>query len=86
MSSGNDVLLDGRTFERSCIDVGVGDPILEPVECSPPDLLLMNFTLTLVSLFPAYALDGLQVARNGGGESKLVGHTRATSLPLINHR
>ena len=48
------VLLDGRTFERFHIDVGVGDPLLAPVEYleTPALLTFAGIAPTIVPCYP----------------------------------
>jgi len=47
-------LLDGRTFERFHIDIGVGDPLLAPVEYLeiPPLLTFAGIEPTIVPCYP----------------------------------
>lgn len=47
-------LLDGRMFERFQLDVGVGDPLVEPVEYlqTPPLLQFADFSPTKVPCYP----------------------------------
>lgn len=47
-------LLDGRTFERFHIDIGVGDPLLAPVEYLeiPPLLTFAGIKPTIVPCYP----------------------------------
>jgi len=47
-------LLDGRTFERFHIDVGMGDPLLAPVEYleTPPLLAFAGIASTIVPCYP----------------------------------
>ncbi len=47
-------LLDGRTFERFHIDVGIGDPLMAPVEHleTPPLLTFAGIAPTIVPCYP----------------------------------
>ena len=47
-------LLDGRTFERFHIDIGIGDPLVEPVEYLeiPPLLMFAGISPTIVPCYP----------------------------------
>lgn len=47
-------LLDGRTFERFHIDIGVGDPLIDPVEHikTPAMLAFVGLESTLVPCYP----------------------------------
>ena len=45
-------LLDGRTFERFHIDVGIGDPLLAPVEYLETPALLAFAGIAVLAAYP----------------------------------
>lgn len=75
---GINTLLDGRTFERFHMDIGIGDPLLDPVEYleTPALLIFAGIDPTLVPCYPLTQ----QIAEKFHALTRLHGHTESSRV------